>query len=28
VQDVQRYGPGIVADYRRPGQSHVLIWVE
>jgi hypothetical protein len=28
VQDVQRYGPGIVADYRRPGQNHVLIWAE
>jgi hypothetical protein len=28
VQDVQRYGPGTVVDYRRPGQSHVLIWVE
>jgi hypothetical protein len=28
VQDVQRYGPGIVADYRRTGRSHVLIWAE
>jgi hypothetical protein len=28
VQDVERYGPGIVADYRRPGKNHVLIWVE
>ncbi len=28
VQDVEQYGPGIVADYRRPGHSHVLIWVE
>ena len=28
AQDVVRYGPGIVADYRRPGQSHVLIWVD
>jgi hypothetical protein len=28
VQDVERYGPGIVADYRRPGHSHVIIWVE
>ncbi len=28
LDDVERYGPGIVADYRRPGQSHVLIWVE
>jgi hypothetical protein len=28
VEDVERYGPGIVVDYRRPGNSHVLIWVE
>ncbi len=28
VQDVERYGPGIVVDYRRPGESHALIWVE
>ena len=28
VQDVERYGPGIVVDYRRAGQNHVLIWVE
>jgi hypothetical protein len=28
LQDVQRYGPGIVADYRRPGRNLVLIWVE
>ena len=28
VQDVQQYGPGVVVDYRRPGQKHVLIWVE
>jgi len=28
VHDIERYGPGIVADYRRPGQSHVLIWAE
>ncbi len=28
VEDVERYGPGIVADYRRPGHSHALIWVE
>ena len=28
LQDVERYGPGIVADYRRPGHSHALIWVE
>ena len=28
VHDIERYGPGIVADYRRPGQSHVLIWAQ
>jgi hypothetical protein len=28
VQDVERYGPGIVAEYRRPGHSHALVWVE
>jgi hypothetical protein len=28
AQDVEAYGPGIVVDYRRPGEQHVLIWVE
>jgi hypothetical protein len=28
VQDIERYGPGIVVDVRREGQVHVLIWVE
>jgi hypothetical protein len=28
VEDVARYGPGVIADYRRPGHSHALIWVE
>lgn len=28
VEDVRRYGPGIVVDFSRPGQNHVLIWVE
>ena len=28
VDDIQRYGPGVVADYRSPGASRVLIWVE
>ena len=28
VQDVQDYGPGIVVDYRRPGDKHVLIWTD
>ena len=26
VSDVEEYGPGIVVDYRRPGEKHVLIW--
>jgi hypothetical protein len=28
VDDLRRYGPGIVVDYRRPGDAHVLIWVD
>jgi hypothetical protein len=28
VADIRRYGPGIVVDYRRPGQDHVMIWVD
>jgi len=28
VQDVERYGPGIVLDVRQPGRSHALVWVE
>ena len=28
VHDVQQYGPGIVVDYRQPGERHALIWVE
>lgn len=28
VHDIVRYGPGIVADYRKPGKSHVLIWAQ
>ena len=28
LDDVQQYGPGIVADYRRPGKNSVIIWVE
>lgn len=28
VQDLVRYGPGIVADYRRPGETNVLIWLD
>ena len=28
VHDIEAYGPGIVADFRRPGKNHVLIWAE
>jgi len=28
VEDLARYGPGIVVDYRQPGRHHVLIWLE
>ena len=28
VRDVERYGPGIVIDYGRPGSDHVLVWVD
>jgi hypothetical protein len=28
VEDVARYGPGIVAEVRQPGRSVVMIWVE
>jgi hypothetical protein len=28
VEDVARYGPGIVAEVRQPGRSDVMIWVE
>lgn len=28
VEDVQRYGPGIVVDFGRAGRQQVLIWVE
>jgi hypothetical protein len=28
VADIERYGPGIVAEFRRPGENHVLIWAE
>jgi hypothetical protein len=28
VEDVARFGPGIIVDYRQPGQQQVLIWVE
>ncbi|HUR19719.1 MAG TPA: hypothetical protein VMZ90_02850 [Vicinamibacterales bacterium] len=28
VQDLERYGPGVVMDYRRPGEYRVLLWME
>jgi hypothetical protein len=28
VQDVEQYGPGVIADYRRAGKNAVIIWVE
>ena len=28
AEDLARFGPGIVVDYRKPGTFQVLIWVE
>lgn len=28
VEDVARFGPGVIVDYRDPGNQQVLIWVE
>ena len=28
VEDIERYGPGIIADYRSPGTFRVLVWVD
>jgi hypothetical protein len=28
VKDIERYGPGIVVDFRRPEENRVLLWVE
>jgi hypothetical protein len=28
VDDIQRYGPGIIADYGSPGKFRILVWVE
>ena len=28
VQDIERYGPGIVIDYGRPAADRVLVWVD
>jgi len=28
VEDLKRFGPGIVVDHRKPGRNQVLIWLE
>jgi hypothetical protein len=28
VEDIERYGPGIVVDYNQPGKTRVLVWVD
>jgi hypothetical protein len=28
VQDIERYGPGVVLDHSRPGRSRALLWVD
>ena len=28
VEDLKRFGPGIVVDHRQPGQNQILIWLE
>ena len=28
VQDVERYGPGVVIDHSQPGRNRVLVWVD
>jgi hypothetical protein len=28
VEDLKRFGPGLVVDYQKPGQAQVLIWLE
>jgi hypothetical protein len=28
VQDIERYGPGVIVDFRRPEENRVLLWVE
>ncbi|CAN5802767.1 hypothetical protein BH18ACI5_BH18ACI5_05570 [soil metagenome] len=28
VTDIERYGPGIVADYSSPGSFRILVWVD
>lgn len=28
VEDIERYGPGIMVDYNQPGKVRVLVWVD
>jgi hypothetical protein len=28
VDDLQQFGPGIVVDYRKPGENRVLLWLD
>ena len=28
VEDVERYGPGIIIDFQPPGGGHMLVWTE
>jgi hypothetical protein len=28
VDDLRQFGPGIVVDYRKPGENRVLLWLE
>lgn len=28
VDDIKRYGPGIIVDYSSPGKDRVLVWVD
>ena len=28
VEDIQRYGPGVVVDYSQPGAVRLLVWVD
>jgi hypothetical protein len=28
VEDIERYGPGVVVDYKKPGSARVFVWVD
>ena len=28
VDDIERYGPGLIADYHQPGRNRVMIWAD